>query len=43
MGLHLQGDALNQAFHDKYPNVTIKRTSKSFDDYVATIKLAAAR
>ena len=35
-------DALNKAFHDKYPNVTIKRTSKSFDDYVATIKLAAS-
>ncbi len=35
-------DALNQAFHDKYPNVTIKRTSKAFDDYVATIKLAAS-
>jgi raffinose/stachyose/melibiose transport system substrate-binding protein len=35
-------DALNEAFHAKYPNVTIKRTSKSFDDYVATIKLAAS-
>ncbi|MDQ6794526.1 MAG: extracellular solute-binding protein [Chloroflexota bacterium] len=35
-------DALNAAFHAKYPNVTIKRTSKSFDDYVATIKLAAS-
>ncbi len=35
-------DALNKAFHDMYPNVTIKRTSKSFDDYVATIKLAAS-
>ena len=35
-------DALNQQFHDKYPNVTIKRTSKGFDDYVATIKLAAS-
>jgi raffinose/stachyose/melibiose transport system substrate-binding protein len=35
-------EALNQAFHAKYPNVTIKRTSKSFDDYVATIKLAAS-
>ena len=35
-------EALNAAFHAKYPNVTIKRTSKSFDDYVATIKLAAS-
>jgi len=35
-------DALNAAFHDKYPNVTIKRTAKAFDDYVATIKLAAS-
>jgi raffinose/stachyose/melibiose transport system substrate-binding protein len=35
-------DALNAAFHEKYPNVTIKRTAKSFDDYVATIKLAAS-
>jgi raffinose/stachyose/melibiose transport system substrate-binding protein len=35
-------DALNAAFHTKYPSVTIKRTSKSFDDYVATIKLAAS-
>jgi raffinose/stachyose/melibiose transport system substrate-binding protein len=35
-------DALNQAFHDAHPNVTIKRTSKSFDDFVATIKLAAS-
>src|SRR6266566_2615444 len=35
-------DALNKAFHDMYPNVTIKRTAKAFDDYVATIKLAAS-
>jgi raffinose/stachyose/melibiose transport system substrate-binding protein len=35
-------DALNAAFHAKYPNVTIKRTTKAFDDYVATIKLAAS-
>ncbi len=35
-------DALNKAFHDTYPNVTIKRTSKAFDDYMATIKLAAS-
>jgi raffinose/stachyose/melibiose transport system substrate-binding protein len=35
-------DALGKAFHDKYPNVTIKRTAKSFDDFIATIKLAAS-
>jgi raffinose/stachyose/melibiose transport system substrate-binding protein len=35
-------DTLNAAFHAKYPNVTIKRTTKAFDDYVATIKLAAS-
>jgi raffinose/stachyose/melibiose transport system substrate-binding protein len=35
-------DTLNDAFHAKYPNVTIKRTTKAFDDYVATIKLAAS-
>ncbi len=35
-------DALNKAFHDTYPNVTIKRTSKAFDDFIATIKLAAS-
>jgi raffinose/stachyose/melibiose transport system substrate-binding protein len=35
-------DALDAAFSAKYPNVTIKRTAKNFDDYVATIKLAAS-
>jgi raffinose/stachyose/melibiose transport system substrate-binding protein len=35
-------DALNAAFSAKYPNVTIKRTAKNFDDYVTTIKLAAS-
>jgi raffinose/stachyose/melibiose transport system substrate-binding protein len=35
-------DTLNQAFSAKYPNVTIKRTAKNFDDYVTTIKLAAS-
>lgn len=35
-------DALNSAFSAKYPNVTIRRTSKAFDDYIATIKLAAS-
>ena len=37
--------ALNQLiaqFEQKYPNVTVKRTVKNFDDYMATIKLAAS-
>jgi raffinose/stachyose/melibiose transport system substrate-binding protein len=37
--------ALNQLiaqFERKYPNVTVKRTVKNFDDYMATIKLAAS-
>jgi raffinose/stachyose/melibiose transport system substrate-binding protein len=35
-------EALDAAFSAKYPNVTIKRTAKAFDDYVTTIKLAAS-
>ena len=31
---------LNQAFMDKYPNVTIERTSKSFSDLQKQVKLA---
>jgi raffinose/stachyose/melibiose transport system substrate-binding protein len=31
---------LNKQFHAKYPNVTIKRTSKSFSDLKTTLKLA---
>jgi raffinose/stachyose/melibiose transport system substrate-binding protein len=37
--------ALNELisqFEQKYPNVTVKRTVKNFDDYMATIKLAAS-
>src|SRR5690348_18345248 len=37
--------ALNELiaqFEHKYPNVTVKRTVKNFDDYMATIKLAAS-
>ena len=37
--------ALNELiaqFERKYPNVTVKRTVKNFDDYMATIKLAAS-
>ncbi len=33
---------LNQAFQAKYPNVTIKRVAKSFDDLNTTLKLAAS-
>jgi raffinose/stachyose/melibiose transport system substrate-binding protein len=35
-------DTLITQFEQKYPNVTVKRTVRSFDDYVATIKLAAS-
>ena len=31
---------LNQAFQDKYPNITIKRVSQSFDDLGKTLRLA---
>lgn len=40
-----QADAikkLNQQFQQKYPNITIKRTAKSFTDLQATLKLAAS-
>jgi raffinose/stachyose/melibiose transport system substrate-binding protein len=33
---------LNQAFQAKYPNVTIKRVAKSFDDLNKTLKLAVS-
>ena len=33
---------LNAAFEAKYPNVTIKRTAKSFEDLQATLKLAVS-
>ncbi len=31
---------LNDAFHAKYPNITIKRVSRSFDDLGTTLRLA---
>ncbi|MBK7721842.1 MAG: extracellular solute-binding protein [Austwickia sp.] len=34
-----QVDRLNAQFQAKYPNITIKRTSKSFDDLVKTVRL----
>jgi len=33
-------EQLNKEFEDKYPNVTIKRVSRSFNDLQATLKLA---
>src|SRR5215218_6305499 len=33
---------LNQAFQEKYPNVTIKRVAKSFTDLNTTLKLAVS-
>ncbi|MFE9689173.1 ABC transporter substrate-binding protein [Micromonospora sp. NPDC005806] len=35
-----QMKALNEAFHAKYPNITIKRVSRSFDDLGTTLRLA---
>ena len=35
-------DTLIEQFEQKYPNVTVKRVVKNFDDYIATIKLAAS-
>lgn len=39
-GQNAQIEALNAAFEDLYPNVTIKRNSQSFDDLVTTLRLA---
>ncbi|NUR06321.1 MAG: extracellular solute-binding protein [Nocardioidaceae bacterium] len=39
-GQNAQMTKLNQQFMDAYPNVTIKRTSKSFTDLKTTLKLA---
>ena len=33
-------EALNKSFHEKYPNITIKRNSQSFDDLAKTLRLA---
>ena len=33
---------LNKSFQAKYPNVTIKRVAKSFDDLQTTLKLAVS-
>ncbi|MQA78034.1 MAG: extracellular solute-binding protein [Streptosporangiales bacterium] len=39
-GQHEAVEQLNKEFQEKYPNVTIKRTSKSFEDLKTTLKLA---
>ncbi len=41
-GQNKQIKQLNQQFQDKYPNVTIKRVAKSFDDLNTTLKLAVS-
>jgi len=33
-------EALNKAFQEKYPNITIKRNAQSFDDLAKTLRLA---
>jgi raffinose/stachyose/melibiose transport system substrate-binding protein len=39
-GISKAQDQLNAEFHEKYPNVTIKRTVESFSDLKTTLKLA---
>lgn len=39
-GQNEQMEKLNTAFHAKYPNVTIKRVSRSFSDLEKTLRLA---
>ncbi len=39
-GQNEQMQRLNADFHDKYPNVTIKRVSRSFSDLQKTLRLA---
>lgn len=39
-GQNEQIEALNAAFMDEYPNVTIDRNSQSFDDLATTLRLA---
>ncbi len=39
-GQNEQMTQLNKAFQDKYPNVTIKRVSRSYDDLQTTLRLA---
>lgn len=39
-GQNEQMERLNAAFHERYPNVTITRDSRSFDDLATTLRLA---
>ncbi|GAA0898546.1 extracellular solute-binding protein [Pseudonocardia zijingensis] len=39
-GQNEQMERLNAAFQERYPNVTIKRDSRSFDDLATTLRLA---
>lgn len=39
-GQNAEIEQLNEEFEEKYPNVTIKRVSRSFDDLKTTLKLA---
>jgi len=39
-GQNTEIEALNKSFHEKYPNITIKRNSQSFDDLAKTLRLA---
>jgi raffinose/stachyose/melibiose transport system substrate-binding protein len=41
-GQRRQIERLNAAFHQRYPNVTIKRVAKSFTDLNTTLKLAVS-
>jgi raffinose/stachyose/melibiose transport system substrate-binding protein len=41
-GQREQIERLNRAFQEQYPNVTIKRVAKSFEDLNATLKLAVS-
>src|SRR3954454_9369493 len=41
-GQNAEVEELNKQFMAKYPNVTIKRTAKSFDDLLKTVKLAVS-
>ncbi len=41
-GQRKQIERLNQAFQERYPNVTIKRVAKSFEDLNTTLKLAVS-
>jgi raffinose/stachyose/melibiose transport system substrate-binding protein len=41
-GQRRQIEQLNAAFHERYPNVTIKRVAKSFTDLNTTLKLAVS-